>query len=191
MRRSQTATPGPILPAVMDAKLSVDVAVHPRDRMGILCASACRCSRRTEAVHPVLCPEDCRLSRRPSAARPPSGATASRGSCYSQLCWRGLDPCAVAVGWRLATAFDRRQLASTTHAARRAPCNNDDLRSALRGRLDIDVSFSAAGFGVDQGGDCRMAAQLVQAAAASRPDALDRDAQPGADLGVRHWRVLD
>ena len=45
--------------------------------------------------------------------------------------------------------------------------------------------------GVDQGGDDRVAAQLAQAAAASGPDAADRDAQPGTDLGVRHGRVLD
>jgi hypothetical protein len=36
-----------------------------------------------------------------------------------------------------------------------------------------------------------VAAQLVQAAAAGRPDAADGDAQPGADLGVGHGRVLD
>jgi hypothetical protein len=44
--------------------------------------------------------------------------------------------------------------------------------------------------GVDQGSDRRIAAQLVQAAAAAWPDASDRDAQPGADLGVRHGRVF-
>ena len=38
----------------------------------------------------------------------------------------------------------------------------------------------APGFGADQGGDSRVAAQLVQAAAAGGPDAADRDAQPGA-----------
>src|SRR6201986_4859480 len=41
-----------------------------------------------------------------------------------------------------------------------------------------------------QAGDGWMAAQLVQAAAAVRPDAADRDAQPGADLGIRHGRGL-
>jgi hypothetical protein len=48
-----------------------------------------------------------------------------------------------------------------------------------------------AGFVVDQGGDCRMAAEPGQAAAAGGPNAADRDAQPGADLGVRHGRVRD
>jgi hypothetical protein len=36
-----------------------------------------------------------------------------------------------------------------------------------------------------------VAAQPGQAAAADRPDAADRDAQPGADLGVGDGRVLD
>ena len=36
-----------------------------------------------------------------------------------------------------------------------------------------------------------MAAQLFEAAATDRPDAPDRDAQLGADLGVRQWGVLD
>jgi hypothetical protein len=39
--------------------------------------------------------------------------------------------------------------------------------------------------------DRRIAAELVQAAAAGRPGADDRDAQPGADLGVRHGRLVD
>ena len=34
-------------------------------------------------------------------------------------------------------------------------------------------------------------AELVQAAAAVRPDAADGDAKPGADLGVRHRRIFD
>ena len=53
--------------------------------------------------------------------------------------------------------------------------------------------ISRPGLGVD--GDQRCdgwgAAQLVQAAAAARPDAADRDAQPGADLGICQGRVLD
>jgi len=36
-----------------------------------------------------------------------------------------------------------------------------------------------------------VAAQLVQAAAAARPGAAGRDAQPGADLGIRQRRILD
>src|SRR6185437_14973029 len=40
-------------------------------------------------------------------------------------------------------------------------------------------------------GDGRVAVQFVQAAAAAGPDAADRDAQPGADLGVGHRRVFD
>jgi len=45
--------------------------------------------------------------------------------------------------------------------------------------------------GVDQGGDRRIAAQLLHAAAAAGPDAPDGDAQPGADLGVREGRVFE
>jgi hypothetical protein len=45
--------------------------------------------------------------------------------------------------------------------------------------------------GGDQGGDGRVAAQLLQAAAAGGPDAPDRDAEPGADLDVGDRRVLD
>jgi hypothetical protein len=52
----------------------------------------------------------------------------------------------------------------------------------------MDPHFS---FGVDQRCDGRVAAQPVQAAAASGPDASYRDTQPGADLGVRHGRILD
>ena len=48
-----------------------------------------------------------------------------------------------------------------------------------------------AAVSVDQGGDGRMAAQLVQTAAAGGPDAPHRDAKPGTDLGVRNRRVLD
>ncbi len=44
--------------------------------------------------------------------------------------------------------------------------------------------------GIDQGSDSRVAAQLVQAAAAGRPDTADRDTQPGADLGIGHGQVL-
>jgi hypothetical protein len=51
------------------------------------------------------------------------------------------------------------------------------------------MSWHYLGFGSDEYGDGRVLAQLVQAAAAGRPDAADRDAQPGADLGVRHRRV--
>ena len=45
--------------------------------------------------------------------------------------------------------------------------------------------------GVDQRGDGRVMAELVQAAAAARADASDRNAQLGADLGVRYGRVCD
>jgi hypothetical protein len=54
---------------------------------------------------------------------------------------------------------------------------------------DPCLIFCARGLGADQGSDGRMAAQPVQAAAAGGPDAADRDAQLGADLGVRHRRV--
>ena len=36
----------------------------------------------------------------------------------------------------------------------------------------------------------RMAAQLIQAVAPGTPDAVDRDAQPGTDLGRRDGRVF-
>ncbi|HJZ25301.1 MAG TPA: hypothetical protein VJ370_03405, partial [Streptosporangiaceae bacterium] len=39
--------------------------------------------------------------------------------------------------------------------------------------------------------DRRIAAELLQAAAAGRPDAADRDAYPDADVGVRHGRPDD
>jgi hypothetical protein len=45
--------------------------------------------------------------------------------------------------------------------------------------------------GVDEGGDGWVTAQLVQAAAAGGPDAADRGAQPGADIGVGQGRVLE
>src|SRR5579862_10059075 len=44
---------------------------------------------------------------------------------------------------------------------------------------------------VYQAGDGRVAAQPVQGAAAVRADASDRDAEPGADLGVGHGWVGD
>ena len=50
--------------------------------------------------------------------------------------------------------------------------------------------FARLGYGVDQGCDSRIAPEFVQAAAAAGLDAADRDAQPGADLGVRRGRVL-
>src|SRR5690348_17120008 len=49
----------------------------------------------------------------------------------------------------------------------------------------------AASFGIDQRCDCRMAAQFVQTPATGGPDAANRDAQFGADLGIRHRRILD
>jgi len=45
------------------------------------------------------------------------------------------------------------------------------------------------GVGVDQGGEGRVGAQLVEAAATQGPDAADRDTEGGADLGVGHGRV--
>src|SRR4029077_15034592 len=45
-------------------------------------------------------------------------------------------------------------------------------------------------FGVYQGGDGRVAAQLVQAAGAAGADAAGRDAQRGADLGIGQRRVF-
>ena len=45
--------------------------------------------------------------------------------------------------------------------------------------------------GVDQRRDGGIAAYLGQAAAAGRADAANRDAQPGADLGVGQRRVRD
>ena len=52
-------------------------------------------------------------------------------------------------------------------------------------------SLCGLGFGADERGDSWVMAQLVQAPAAVRPDAADRDAQPGADLGVRHGWIFD
>ena len=46
------------------------------------------------------------------------------------------------------------------------------------------------GVGVDQGSNYWIAAQFFQAAAAAWPDAADRDAQLGADLGIRRGRVF-
>jgi kumamolisin len=46
-------------------------------------------------------------------------------------------------------------------------------------------------FAVDQADDGRVAAQPVQGAAAVRADAPDRDAEPGADLGVGHGWIGD
>jgi hypothetical protein len=45
------------------------------------------------------------------------------------------------------------------------------------------------GTGVDQFGDGRVVSQIVQAAAA-RPDAADRDAEAGADLGIGRRRIF-
>ena len=56
--------------------------------------------------------------------------------------------------------------------------------------LGLCISGRGPGVGVDQRGDGRVAAQLGQAAAPVRADAAGRDAQPGADLGIRHGRVL-
>jgi hypothetical protein len=52
------------------------------------------------------------------------------------------------------------------------------------------LASRGCGVGVEQSGDRRIAAQPVQAAAAAWPDAPDRDAQPSADLGVRHGWIL-
>jgi hypothetical protein len=49
-------------------------------------------------------------------------------------------------------------------------CRWSSLRYRLAGHL------TSPGFGVDQRRDCRIAAQLLQASAAGRPDAADRDA---------------
>jgi putative flavoprotein involved in K+ transport len=54
-----------------------------------------------------------------------------------------------------------------------------------------DSRLRRRGFRPDQGGDRRVAAHLVQVAAAVRPDAPDRDPQPDADLGVRQGRVFE
>ena len=53
-----------------------------------------------------------------------------------------------------------------------------------------ELASRGCGVGVEQSGDRRIAAQPVQAAAAAWPDAPDRDAQPRADLGVRHGWIL-
>jgi hypothetical protein len=45
-------------------------------------------------------------------------------------------------------------------------------------------------FSVYQRGNGRMAPQFIQGLATGRPDAADRDAQPGADLRAWHWRIL-
>src|SRR2546429_4333948 len=65
---------------------------------------------------------------------------------------------------------------------------SDDL-SAFSWRTFIQRG--GLGVGVDQRGEGRVAAQLVQAAAAARPDAAGRDAQPGADLRIRQRRIFD
>src|SRR5262245_56004094 len=57
--------------------------------------------------------------------------------------------------------------------------------------LAVRPTWRAASFGIDQGCDGRMAAQLAQAPAAGGPDTANCDAQLGADLGVRHGGVLD
>src|SRR6478672_525695 len=53
------------------------------------------------------------------------------------------------------------------------------------------LPFVNPGLRVDQRGDGRVLPHLVQVAAAVRADAADRDAQPGADIGVGQRRVGD
>src|SRR5215510_13675515 len=62
------------------------------------------------------------------------------------------------------------------------------MHSVLQVHAHSSHRLRGAGFGVDEGGDGGVVAQLVQAAAAAGPDAADRDAQPGADLGVGQRR---
>ena len=67
-----------------------------------------------------------------------------------------------------------------------------DLRVILVRRcLPGLLTRRTSGFGVDQRCNSGVAAQLVQASGAARPDAADRDAQTGADHCVRHSRILD
>src|SRR5215831_11358134 len=63
------------------------------------------------------------------------------------------------------------------------------MHSVLRVHPHSSHRLRGAGLGVDEGGDGGVVAQLVEAAAAAGPDAADRDAQLGADLGVRQRRV--
>src|SRR5262252_10799975 len=66
------------------------------------------------------------------------------------------------------------------------------LLTVIAGRLlAVQPVSPGRGFGADQGGDYRIAAQLVQAAAAQRPDTTGRDAQGGADLGVGQGRGVN
>jgi predicted ATPase/DNA-binding CsgD family transcriptional regulator len=58
-------------------------------------------------------------------------------------------------------------------------------------RLGHMRRLAGLGAGVDQCGDGWVTAQLVQAAAAARPDAADRDAQPGTDLRIRQRRIVN
>src|SRR6185437_8644945 len=63
------------------------------------------------------------------------------------------------------------------------------------GRIRRNLATSADTYrsrqrGIDQGGDGRMVAYLLQAPLAGRPDAADRDAEPGADLCVGDRRVF-
>ena len=66
-----------------------------------------------------------------------------------------------------------------------------DGESPGPGAVEVIETSGNSGVIYHQRSDGRIAAQLLQAAAAGRPDAPDRDTQLGADLGVRHRRVLD
>src|SRR6266568_2080622 len=94
------------------------------------------------------------------------------------------------------SSIDRRWLWSWARStANRYAGTEDGLASRdrlLQGRgRAIPGGSPIRSLDVDQGGDCRMAAQLLQAAGTMGPDAADRDAQLDADLGVRHRRILD
>ena len=76
-------------------------------------------------------------------------------------------------------------------ADRRQPTAND-WAAGSRSPRDNALRHGLVGFrrGVHQSGEHRVMAQLIQATSPAGPDAPDRDAQPGADLGVRHGWIL-
>jgi hypothetical protein len=91
------------------------------------------------------------------------------------------------------TAFAARLQDATDLDAVRA-----DLTSTVHQALEpahLSLWFSPVKrstlLSIQQGGDGRVAAHLVQVAAAGRADAADGDAQLGADVGVRYGRVRD
>src|SRR5215469_18122556 len=56
--------------------------------------------------------------------------------------------------------------------------------------LDIDFTSTTRLFGLQQGGERRAAAHLVQASCAARSDSAYRNTKPPADLGIRYRWLL-